>query len=193
MSAERTVGTVGPGGWAPYLDPGERLLWEGAPDAGVRVRGSDIAQSVFGLFFLGFALFWTFMASTMGAEAGGGFRAFGLFGLPFIAVGAYLVCGHFFWKAYERSKTRYALTTERAIVAKSALGRSMRSFPIRSESEVAYEPGDPATIWFHREVRRGRKRRRTIRHGFEYIADGDNVYRLMRSVQAGDFGDRRAE
>lgn len=174
------------GGWSPYLDRGEKLLWEGAPATGLRFRPSDIFLTLFGVFWLGFSLFWTFMAGTMGAAAGGGFSLFGLFGLPFVAVGIYLVGGRFFWDSYARSRTRYALTDRRAIIARSAAGRSLKSWPIDDETRLDYEPGPEATIWFAEEIKRGSKGRTyTEKKGFEYISDGDKVYRLMRDIQQG--------
>ncbi len=178
-----------PEGWEPYLDRGEKILWEGAPVGGIRFRASDIFTSLFGLVFGGFAIFWITMASviTSKGNAPGPFSFFPLFGLPFLAVGAYLAFGRFFWKAYKRSKTRYALTDKRAIVATSAFGRKLKSYPITAGTRLDYEPGDPATIWFAEEERRGSKGRRyTVKHGFEYILDGDDVYRLMRQIQQGE-------
>ena len=177
-------------GWGPYLDRGERILWEGAPVRGIRVRGADIGKSLFGLFFFSFAVFWVYMASSM-SRGGPGPAGFGLifplFGLPFVAVGAYLLFGQYFWKAYVRSRTRYALTDKRAIVATNALGRKLKSYPIGEGTRLEYEPGQEATIWFAEEERRGQKGRRyTVKHGFEYVEDGDELYRLMRRVQQGE-------
>ena len=46
---------------------------------------------------------------------------------------------------------------------------------------------EEATIWFAEEERRTNKGRRyTVKHGFEYIPDGDKVYRLIRDVQHRD-------
>lgn len=178
-----------PESWDTYLDKGEKILWQGAPSGGLKLRASDIFQSLFGMFFLGFSIFWVVTATTMTGKsnAPGPVMLFPLFGLPFVAVGAYLVFGRFFWKAYKRSKTRYALTDKRAIIATSVFGRKLESYPIGSGTRLDFEPGDPATIWFAEEERRGSKGRRyTVKHGFEYIPDGDEVYRLMRQVQQGE-------
>ena len=177
-----------PEGWAPYLDRGEKLLWEGAPAGGLKFKISDIFQSFFGLFFLGFSIFWIVMASSMSSNFDRGPGAlFPLFGLPFVAVGAYLVFGRFFWKAWVRSKTRYALTDKRAIIATNTFSRKLQSYPIGPGTRIDYEPGEQATLWFAEEERRGNKGRRyTVKHGFEYISGGDEVYRLMRRVQEGE-------
>ena len=175
-------------GWGPYLDRGERILWEGAPAGGLRFRASDLPLSLFGAFFFSFACFWVYMASTMGGGAPGAFGLiFPLFGLPFIAVGLYLLVGRFFWGAYKRGRTRYALTEKRAIIATNAFGRKLKSYPISASTRLDYEPGPEATIWFAKEERRGQKGRRyTVKKGFEYVSGGDDLYRLMRRVQQGD-------
>lgn len=181
--------SVDAGGWAPYLDPGEDLIWEGRPNTGVRFKVSDIFLSLFGAVFGGFALFWIVMASSIGGDAPGGVGLFfPLFGLPFLAVGAYMMVGRFFWDSYVRSKTVYALTTKRGIVARSAFGRSLKSYPIRRETEVEYLPGEEATIYLAREQRRGKNGTYTVKRGFEYINGGDEVYRLIRALQQGRLG-----
>ncbi len=175
------------GGWDAYLDRGEKLLWEGAPLPGLRFKPSDIFISLFGAFFFGFAVFWISMASSMTSGMGGFEILFPLFGLPFVAVGAYLMIGRFFWEAFVRTKTRYALTNKRGIVAKSAWGRSLKSWSITRNTEIEYLPGPAATLYFAKEEKRGSKGSRyTVKKGFEYIPDGDAVYRLMRQVQQGE-------
>lgn len=189
MTAVRRPGArsqPAPQGWDSYLDRGEKLLWEGAPRAGLRFRASDLLLSGFGAVFFAFAVFWTYMAS--GAmEAGPIGMVFPLFGLPFLAVGFYLMVGRFFWNSYVRSKTRYALTNKRAIVARSAAGRKLKSWPITSHTRLEFEPGEEATIWFAEEIKRGSKGRTyTTKHGFEYIEGGDELYRLIRRVKEGE-------
>lgn len=174
--------------WATYLDEDETLLWEGAPGRGIRVRPANIVMSLFGVFFFGFAVFWTYMAGSMGGSDDPLGGAFALFGLPFVAVGAYLLIGQYFWDAYERSRTRYALSSHRAFVAKQTFGRQLRTFPIRPETEIELQPGPEGSIYFAKEVTYGGKHGRTRhekKHGFEFIADADAVYRLIRDVKRG--------
>lgn len=180
--------TADAGGWAPYLDPDETLLWDGAPVPGLRFRITDLAKSVFGAFFFGFAIFWMWGASGFGKfDAPGPFMLFPLFGLPFVAVGGYLMFGHYFWSAWVRGRTRYALTDRRAFIAKRGLRRSLKSYPIHADTQIDYEPGPEATIWLAQETRRGNKGRSyTVKKGFEFIADGDAVYRIVRDIQRGD-------
>ena len=177
------------GGWAPYLDPGEELLWEGRPNTGLRFKASDIFLSLFGVVFGGFALFWIFMAASIGSGAPGAIStAFPLFGLPFLVIGAYLAVGRYFWDSYVRGKTVYALTSKRGIIARSAFGRSLKSYPIRRSTEIEYQPGEEATIYFGKDEKRGKNGTYTVKRGFEYFEGGDKVYRLMRAIQQGRLG-----
>ena len=91
-----------------YFLPDEYELWRG------KSKGMDPHQMItmipFVLFFLGFAIFWTITASNVGG-------AFGFFGLPFIAVGIYLVFG----KGIIGKKTYYVITNKK--IYRSQAGR----------------------------------------------------------------------
>ncbi len=105
------------------LRVGERVLWQGKPLKGPYVLRTW-TMSLFGLFFLAFALFWVVAAymGTRSASADGGgmgmlFRyALPLFGLPFIAIGCYMAFGHFVKSAIEWKQTLYVLTDQRVIL-----------------------------------------------------------------------------
>ena len=68
---------------APYLHPGESLLWTGQPYT-TRKFHTNPFMLIFMLFWFGFAVFWTVSASAVG-----GF--FGLFGIPFMLIGGYML------------------------------------------------------------------------------------------------------
>ncbi len=185
-------------GWAVYFDPDETLLWDGAPGRGIKLELHMLGQSAFGLIFFGFALFWIIMATNI-VGAGGPAQLFPLFGLPFLAIGAWFLFGHILWDAYLRSKTRYALSNKRAFIARQVFGRRLKSYPIDPDTELDYRPGEPATIYFaKRMVKRrvgarsgsssstGLSRYRMVPIGFRYIPDGDKVYQLMRRAQRGE-------
>lgn len=68
------------------LEPGERLLWEGKPDVrAYSLRGAWYVIP-FSLVRGGFALFWELNALSARAPS-----PFALFGLPFVAIGLYLI------------------------------------------------------------------------------------------------------
>ena len=175
-------------GWKAYLDEDEKILWTGQPQPGLMFKPSDLALSGFGFFFFAFAIFWTTMAGSMGSEAGLFGYIFPLFGVPFILVGGYLLFGRFFWDAYVRGKTRYALTNRRAIVAKSAFGRSMASHPITKSSEIELQVCTPDTVNFAAKFVRTKNGGHNVPVGFERIEDGATVYKLLREIKNGTPG-----
>lgn len=121
-----------------FLDPGEKLLWSGQPKQGVRLQSSDALMIPFSLMWGGFAFFWE--ASVLGltgipthpkqqAAAAGGIPIFmALWGIPFVAVGLYMIFGRFFYDAALRNKTWYGITDRRLIVLKSFFTSRVSSF-----------------------------------------------------------------
>lgn len=93
-----------------YMIANERIIWKGKPDTKIRFS-SDLYTLVFGIFWLGFSLFWT----TMVYASGGGMMTF--FGLPFVAIGIYLVVGRPIHSAIKRKKTAYVITNMKIIRA----------------------------------------------------------------------------
>jgi hypothetical protein len=91
-----------------YFLPDEYELWRG------KSKGMDPHQKMimipFGIIFIAFALVWTVGASAVGGP-------FGLFGLPFIAVGAYIVFG----QNIVGKKTYYVITNKK--IYRSQAGR----------------------------------------------------------------------
>lgn len=91
------------------LQPGEQLLWHGAPARGIRFRAGDLQNSLMGLFVLGFAIFWC-----VGASQAGGF--FWVFGLLLVAMGLHLSVLRYFIEAHRRKDTYYGVTDQRVIL-----------------------------------------------------------------------------
>lgn len=177
-AAERTLADAArdPGGWAPYLERGERLLWEGAPAAGLRWQTADWVLVPFFAAWTGFAVFWTAAAAGMGAPL-----LFAAFGLPFVALGLFMTAGRFFWDAHVRRLTRYALTDRRALVATRHAGRRIESLSIDPDALIDAADGDGTTLLFHDARAPGR--RRPLRRGFRLLEDGEHVRRLIEAVQ----------
>ncbi len=91
---------------AGQLAPGEHVLWAGRSASGARFGPGDAFLIPFALFWTAFAVFWTVMASS-------GAGVFGLFGVPFILVGLFLLFGRFL--PGRRLRAVYALTDRRVI------------------------------------------------------------------------------
>jgi hypothetical protein len=170
--------------WEDYLDPGERLLWQGAPASGLRFTPDGLAMSAFGAFFLGISVFIAFA----GIMAGGGMGAvFSLFTTPFILVGLWLVVGHWFFDAYKRKHSRYALTTKRAIIARSVMGRKMLSYEIGRHSPISLVEGNLDTVNFDRRTYLTKNGTKTVLIGFRFIKDGREVFRMLQDIKDGKY------
>lgn len=96
----------------PHLRDDENLLWSGAPDPQVRFTSADLFLVPFSVLWCGFAIIWEVTSVAGGAPA-----FFNLWGIPFILVGLYMTVGRFYYKRYRKSRTAYAVTTRRAIIA----------------------------------------------------------------------------
>ena len=113
------------------LASGEKLLWTGQPRGGLRLRPTDALLIPFSLMWCGFAIFWEWSVLKQGAP---GF--FALWGVPFVAMGLYIVFGRFVADALQRARTYYALTDQRAIILSGLMSRQTKSLPVRTMSDI---------------------------------------------------------
>jgi len=114
------------------LSSGERLLWSGQPQRGLRLRSSDAFMIPFSLLWCGFAIFWESSVITKGAPF-----FFMLWGIPFVLVGLYIVFGRFFVDARTRGRTFYGVTSERIIIVSGLFSRQTKSLPLRTLSDIS--------------------------------------------------------
>jgi hypothetical protein len=94
-----------------HLLPGEQILWAGRPAQGLLLTRRDGFMIPFSLVWSGFAVFWEH--SVLHTNAPGFFK---LWGIPFVAIGLYLVAGRFFLDAWLRRGMRYAVTSQRILI-----------------------------------------------------------------------------
>ncbi len=170
-----------PAAWQGILDDDENILWQGRPDGAVKWKPGNFFTLIFGLFFAGFALFWMIAA----AQGGG---VFWMFGLIHFFIGLGIAIGPPFYNAWRRRHTWYTLTDKRAFIATDlpVIGRKLESYPIDAGTILTYEAGEPATIHFAKKTKRGKNGTYTVDVGFERIAGGAEVYRLLRNIQKAD-------
>ncbi len=170
----------------PYLHDGETLLWIGCPYTTRRPRANPMT-TVFLLIWCGFAVFWT-----VGASAAGG--AFGLLGLPFVAVGIGMLYKFTFGARKKYRTATYAVTDRRAIILYTdRRGTNCVEYAFSKLSTVTMEAvqGTTGTIRFRSNLRYtdeygyGQRRRRAVYEGddmentFAGIDDVQTVYRLI--------------
>lgn len=165
-------------GWDGILMPSEEILWQGRPDASFAIGVAQIGAALFGCLFAGFALFWMIKASMAGGY-------FWTFGLIHFSVGVAMILGALVYGPWRRRHTWYTLTNRRAFIATDLpfLGRKLKSWPIDGSAKLDYQPGDMATITFARDFRQTKNGTREVPIGFERIADGNTVYRLMTDIR----------
>ena len=163
-------------GFRQMLQPGEYILWQGAPVGGIRLQRSDVFMIPFSLLWCGFAVFWEVMAIQSGAPF-----FFALFGIPFILVGIYIVIGRFFHRARKLANTAYAVTDKRIIILEKRGSTSMLFSQIPSLQKTVNASGI-GTIWFQPPMRYHSHHHgstTTPGIGFEEIADADYVCGLI--------------
>lgn len=102
--------------YTQVLNKNEKVLWEGKPQFAPFFAKSFIAVP-FGLFFLGFALFWT-----AGASSASG--VFGLFGIPFILVGLGITLSPLY-SLLVYNNVYYTITDKRVILQGGVIGRDV--------------------------------------------------------------------
>ena len=177
--------------WEDFFQPGETLLWEGAPRPGVHGWGRIIGMALFGLPFLviGTGIMITGLGMMIGPtwfDVGVGlFMA--AFAIPFAGIGAFLVVGQGILAAQAHRRVRYALSTRCAYIGTSWVKPGLEIYPILKSTSVGLQKGRRAdTVWFHvRSEKDSDGDLSTTRIGFENIADGDKVLSLIRGIQTG--------
>ena len=107
--------TTGTPSLRSHLRSGERLLWEGRPDVRAYSMRGAWYLIPFSLLWGGFAIFWE-----VTAIASGGPIFFWLWGIPFVAMGVYLIIGRLVVARREAAKTVYAITDRRVLIETGA-------------------------------------------------------------------------
>ena len=109
---------------------GETILWAGHPDTRVVLHKEDLFLIPFSLVWGGFAIVWEAgVAGVWGNSARSGLPwTFGMiWGIPFVLIGQYLIWGRFFYAAWKKKRTYYALTNRRVIVVQNGWKEQMAS------------------------------------------------------------------
>ena len=175
------------------LAPGEQLVWHQRPAQWARVRGAWVGR-IFGVFWLAFSIFWTVGAA--GSVVGIGLFGliFPLFGLPFIAIGIWMV---FFQAGSQKKRPRntiYAVTDQRVLEVCFYGRRRTRSLPLsavrgmdkRMEAdgtgELRFATAADQYAWYgYENDRRGRQRPQPF---VFYGIDADAAQRAVQQQMA---------
>ncbi|WP_370342171.1 hypothetical protein [Pararhodobacter marinus] len=180
------AGTDDQAGWQSRLEPGETLLWQGRPDGRLVFVWRHAVEAVLALAF-GFGmliLLGMFVLLLPQLVAMAVLPGVVFFGLVAFFLGPWLHLRD----ARRRRNTRYALTTRRAIIARSdRTGRvTVQSYPISADSPIG-------TAWngvtFARARVRSGGRSHDVDIGFERIGDAartvhDHLLAIKRGLVA---------
>lgn len=186
----RDVNSLGAGDrfpWKDYLGPEERLLWEGTPVPGLHPSPGKILVSLFGLPFMAVGIF-TIVASLEKFAEGVQFWdivGLAIFGLGFFAAGFAVSIGQWIESLLAPSRTRYALSDRRAYIATRYWPQKIETHSIKASHSVELvcrRRADTVVFKFKHEVD-GDGGTKTTKIGFDDIADGDHVYKLIRKIQ----------
>ncbi len=137
-------------------------MWSGRPKQGIAFSRSDLLAVPFSLMWGGFAIFWNYgvWTSPNTGESIDWFMR--LWGLPFLAVGLYLIVGRFFYDAWIRARSYYAVTNERILIfrnrpAPKLISRDIQSLPMFELSEyrdgtgtIVFDSDDLGYSWLGR-------------------------------------------
>jgi len=168
------------------LNSGERLLWSGRPRTGIIFRLADGFSLLFGIFWLGFVVFWIFSTYQAGAPI-----FFVAFGFPFLLVGLYMTVGRLVVDALQRKKMVYAVTNQRVIILHGIWSRSVHSLNLRTlpETQLNTRSNGSGSIFFSQAAAYGRYFRTSGRMGafgltaFENISNVRNVHEILLRAQ----------
>lgn len=180
------------------LDKGERLLWTGKPSTKVVFHLSDRFLIPFSLMWGGFAIFWEAGVSGLlhfansSPESPSFFMQ--LWGIPFVLIGQYMIWGRFFYSAYKKSNTYYAITNKRVMVLSLSGTRKLMeryintldtiSFTLRSDGIGSiYLTNESSDGFFSNRKNSSPVDSDLNRLSFLDIPDARSVYESLRSLR----------
>ena len=180
--------------WEDWFQPGEVLIWEGAPQPDVPNLFQSLFFAAFGLSFLGAGL----LVSRLGLGHLFGFIDnwslwhiplgifLAAFGVPFMVAGGAMAFGPWVYMYLKPRRIRYALSNRNGYIASRMWAQKMEVLPIRSDIRIETEThkNGNMSIWFYSEHYKDSDGDDvTSRKGFEFLKDGMDVYRLIRAQQ----------
>ncbi|GGY13591.1 hypothetical protein GCM10008098_00270 [Rhodanobacter panaciterrae] len=174
----------------PELARGERLLWSGMPQQGLRWRTADWFAVPFTLFWLYMLMFGTFRHGIQTDQPP-------LYlmpeGIPFVLVGFYMLAGRFLVDWYQRTRTYYGLTDQRVIILGGLFNRQIKSVTLATLSDITlsarsngsgtitFGPGASTSSWFGRSSWGSVNNQQAP--AFDMIEDVRKVYAMTREAQ----------
>ena len=178
--------------WEDWFEPGETLLWEGAPAKGIHHPVRNTFMTAFGIPFLfgGLATFGAGVA--MGVSFASVWSILGAIGLiafsvPFLGVGSGMIAGPWLHDMLKHDRVRYALSDRAGYIASRWWKRQMNVLPLTPATRVDYDEdrNGIGSVWFRIESNIDDYGDRvTKKTGVETRAEPSDVYALVRDAAA---------
>ena len=116
------------------LEPGESVLWSGTPRRGLVFQPFDVLQVPITLVILYVLVTKMDLSNFQNpVEA--------VLGLVILGVAIYVSAGRFFFDAYRRGRSTYALTSERMLIRESLCSDFVKSFPLNTITDTLLREG----------------------------------------------------
>jgi hypothetical protein len=156
----------------------ESLVWYGHPALGIRLRSSDVYMIPFSIAWGAVAVFCEYSVVTSNSSP-----YFVLWGIPFIAMGLYLIAGRFLHDASRRASTFYGITDRRILFISGSYEKKVTSLSLSElpEMTLSERAGGLGTIRF------------SSGEQFELIEDARVVYQIIRNAKRRGNGSGRIE
>ena len=169
-------------GWVmPYLGPGESILWQGRPQRFTPFTENDIFMIPFSLFWCGtlFPSFWKDFQEGIGL--------FGLFCIPFVLAGLYMLFGRLVVRWYQLRHTAYAITTRKILRRRNRKVEVLQSDPMPPFRVKEHRKGLKSVCFVENLNSVRGKRRPAWEPGFalEFLSDADRAIQAIDSMHAG--------
>lgn len=162
-----------------YLASDEYVLWQGRPEKGNIFSYSDIFTTLFSIMWLSFSVFWEYLA----IKDGSSFFMM-LWGIPFVAIGVYMLIGRFIQKIIMRNKTFYVVTNKRIIIKKGSRIKFYDPKDLPPMNIIIHKNGN-GTISYTETLYSGRYR--TVRYcALENLADVTKAQQAINSINSDD-------
>lgn len=172
----------------PVLLPGETILWEGAPNPGFRLRGTEILQCIFGLPFLLGGVIALIDGLRFLDEPGNSPLGLAIFVTLFVGLGGYVVFVPLFGAFKTARHVRYALSTQAAYIVRDWPVQRVEVYPILPANAPELQQGRRTdTVWLHtRNEEDAEGDIFKTRIGFQYINNAADVVQLIQTIRTGD-------
>ncbi|WP_322890305.1 MULTISPECIES: hypothetical protein [unclassified Yoonia] len=175
--------------WQRHLASDETLLWHGAPVSGFETPSRLIVPSAVGamLLFVGYALVQGLFDDARQPDAASGFMGNLLNGLGAVVAflsGLALTIGAWINAYIGPRVTSYAISDKRAYIARHLWTTRVDSFVIAQDDAVTLEKGPLDRVLFKKTaIRDGEGGLIAQDVGFARLADGQEVFALIRAIQ----------